>query len=376
MKINIVGKREKLLKVAVDGRAIFNGEGVGQYALNLVKALSVKQEYEKYIFLNRTDPKQIIPKSFSKKINLACNYRHYYGNFYLPWEINKERIDIYHLPHNYSLPFKAKCKKILTLHDIIPYLVDEERDNREFPDKSDYLRIIQKNVQNADKILVDSQCSKDDVLQYLNVEEDNIQVVYPPVSEIFRIIEKDEISKIRARFNLDKNYILYTGRFTYRKNVERLAASFLASNFLGDLVLVGKINPLAQAIKEKYIHPRIKFLNFVTEKELVSLYNGAEMLIFPSLYEGFGYPIIEAFACGCPVITSSVGMVRELPREAVCLIDPLNVGDLKEKIESLAKNNVVRNKMREEGLKCLKKFSFVKFQDTIYKVYEELGKTD
>lgn len=290
----------------------------------------------------------------------------------------------YFEPFFLTLPFfKKEAKKIVTVHDLTPLVFPKY-----FPPglKGKIKWNIQKlSLRNSDFIITDSYSSKKDILKFIKVPEHKIKVAYLAAKENFKY-EKNPFLKqeIVKKYDLPINFILYVGDATWNKNVPRIIE---AVNKLGtDFVIVGKSlsdeslekvdyknewNQDLKKIKELIKNnKRIYRLGFVAEEDLIKLYNAAKVLVMPSLYEGFGLPVLEAMQCGCPVITARAGSLPEIAGNAGIFVDPYNIGDIVLGINKLLANERLQKKLTEAGLKQAKKFSWKKTVDETVKIYE------
>lgn len=241
------------------------------------------------------------------------------------------------------------------------------------------------SVKKAKKVITISKSSKFDIIKEYKIPEEKVVVVYPgikpaayPNSHVYNM------DTIKAKYKLSKNFILFVGTLQPRKNITRLVEAF--SKVLSDekvpqdlqLVIVGKKGWLYEEIlkkpKELDIEEKVKFLDFISDDELSVLYQHAICFILPSLYEGFGLPVLEAMKHRCPVITSNVSSLPEAGGEAALYVDPLSVNDITEKIRKVVNHPEIRKDLKEKSKAQLAKFSWEKTAKETLKVLEEVGK--
>jgi glycosyltransferase involved in cell wall biosynthesis len=333
-------KASSKVKIAVDARMI-NMSGIGTYIQNLMKndcydvALGKESEIK-----NVDDKIEVIDFNasiYGIKEQLKFPYR----------KLKKENIDVLHVPH-YNVPIFYKGKMVVTIHDLI-HLIHPEF----LPNKFAYFYakfMIWIALKKAKKIITVSQSTKNDILARFKVNPDKIEVIPNGVGEEFVNKDRKDIEYLYDKFNIpkDKKILMYVGNLKPHKNLERLLEAYSKTKTKDDtcLVLVGKAfekyNVLGDresklCIKEKVIHTGI-----VTQEELVDLYNLADLFIFPSLYEGFGLPILEALSCGTPVICSNTSSMPEVGGDNTEYFDPYNENELTNKIDEQikAKKNV------------------------------------
>ncbi len=241
------------------------------------------------------------------------------------------------------------------------------------------------SVKKAKKVLTISKSSKFDIIKEYKIPEEKVIVVYPGIKpSAYPRPHVCNMNTIKAKFGISKNFILFVGTLQPRKNISRLIESF--SKVLRDekvphdlqLVIVGKKGWLYEEIlkkpKELDIEEKVKFLDFVSDDELIALYQQAICFILPSLYEGFGLPVLEAMKHGCPVITSNVSSLPEAGGDAALYVDPLDVNDISEKIRKVVNHPEIRKELKEKSKAQLAKFSWEKTAKETLKVLEEVGK--
>jgi len=232
----------------------------------------------------------------------------------------------------------------------------------------------------ADKVLVDSYSVKNELMDRLKVPEEKIHVVPLGVSPGYRVVDnRNLIKSVKEKYGIKKDYILQVGNIEPRKNLPRLFNAFSLvkekTNNSYQLVNVGKKGWLYKEIFEmlnKYgLQEDIIFTEYVPEEDLVLLYNGAELLAYPSLYEGFGLPILEAMSCGTPVITSNVSSMPEVAGKAALLIDPLNGEEIAWAIHKVLTDTELKNRLKNSGLERTAFFSWEKTARQTLEVYQE-----
>lgn len=298
-----------------------------------------------------------------------------------------EKTDLVHYsyfePFFLTLPFFRSKKAVVTVHDLIPLVFPNQ-----FPKGLKGLlkwKIQKKLIQNMNGIITDSNSSRDDIIKYLGIKEDKVRVVYLSASEEFKKInlENSEIEKLRQKYNLPSKFALYVGDVTWNKNLPGLISAIKEINVT--LVMVGsaladnnfdKNNPWNQDLVK--VHDmirndkRIITLGFIDKKDLVSLYNMATVFVMPSFYEGFGLPVLEAMSCGCPVVTSEAGSLKEVGEDAVYRIDPYDINSIANGIGEIYFNTSLAKRFSEKGIERSKKFSLKKMALETAKAYESI----
>lgn len=342
------------MKVAIDARMI-KMSGIGTYIQNLIK----NDCYN--ITLGKKDEVETI----SKKVENIEFDAPIYGikeQLKFPYKrLRKEKIDVLHIPH-YNVPIFYRGKMVVTIHDLTHLIFPEF-----LPNKFAYFYakfMIWIALKKADKVITVSQNTKNDILKMFKVNPDKIEVIYNGVGEEFVKKDKEDIKYLYDKFNIpkDKKIIMYVGNLKPHKNLERLleAYSQIENKENTCLMLVGKAFEKYNVLKDREIelgiNNQVIHTGIVTQEELVDLYNLADLFVFPSLYEGFGLPILEALACGTPVICSNTSSMPEVGGEVVEYFEPLDVKDIKDKIEKYNECNIDKEKVEKQ----LAKFSWKK----------------
>lgn len=296
-------------------------------------------------------------------------------------------IDLIHYPYFdpffITLPRKFQTKTIVTVHDLTPLVFPKH-----FPVgiRGKIKWLIQKSrLKKADLIITDSNCSGRDVGDIVGIPEDKIRTVYLAAGEKFVKLDKGSWTlDIRKKYSLPEQFLLYVGDVTWNKNLPRLIQAVKKTKH--KLVLIGKIwsssiseisnNPwdkdLKFVLKEIENDEQFVKLGFVPDEDLVKICNLATALIMPSIYEGFGLPVLEAMNCGCPVICSRAGSLPEVAGDAALYVDPENRESIKEAIEKIFSTPALRDELKKKGLEQSKRFSSEKMMRDLIKIYEEV----
>ena len=249
------------------------------------------------------------------------------------------------------------CPQVITIHDVIPLRYPEIHSRLKY-----YFRYVLPRIIDASQSIVfNSEATKADVQQYYTCENKPIHVVYPTYNEdVFCRVESWRVEAARIRYGLS-DYVLSVGETRPYKNIRRLIEAFarLQSTALC-LAIVGKINQKDKALesypRELGVGARVKFLGYVPDEDLAALYNGAHAFVFPSLYEGFGLPLVEAMACGCPVVASNVASIPEVCGTSAVYVNPTSVESIAAGIQRVASNDSMRSSLRQSGLKRVRRF--------------------
>ncbi len=355
------------MKVAVDARML-KMSGIGTYIKNLMKndcyqiALGNKADIKE---LNKIDENNIIEfdsKIYGIKEQLKFPYK----------ELKKMKPDILHVPH-YNVPIFYRGKMIVTIHDLTHLKLKQF-----LPNKFAYLYakfMMWIAIKKSSVVLTVSANSKQDILQYFKVNPDKIKVIYNGVGEEFRKKNKDEIDYLYEKYAIPRNkkILMYAGNLKPHKNIEKLLEAFSLledkENYV--LLIVGKAfeNYTILDEKEKQLGIKDYIINTgsLTQEQIIDVYNLADLFIFPSLYEGFGLPIIEALACGTKVISSNTSSLPEVGGDVIEYFDPNNAKEICEKIKSSEQKEFDEEKVE----KWLKKFEWKKISEEVKESFNE-----
>ncbi len=307
---------------------------------------------------------------------------------YLPYAINKSDLDVIHA----SAPFPSQLAqiylnsgtgKVLTIHDLIPLTCPSTvEDKRLFWFFWRTTLNIAKN--RIDTIIAVSNHTKTDCIKYLGIPEEKIKVIYSAADKIFKPIKKDKekIQKyLNSKYGIKYPYILSVGTLEKRKNIPNLLKAFYIlkkAGFNHKLVIVGRLgwkyNKIFDTLEELHLKEDVIFVGYVPDEDLVKLYNTTELFVFPSFYEGFGLPPLEAMACGCPVITSNTSSLPEVVGDAGIMVDPHDPKALANEMQNVLINEGFRANLSKKSLERANLFSWKQTAKETWKVYEEVLK--
>lgn len=311
------------------------------------------------------------------------SYTFFSQNEKLPSTTNVVHIP-YFEPFFLTTPIKKSYPTVVTIHDLTPLIFPQH-----FPPgiKGAIRWQVQKLLtKNMDKIITDSESSKKDIIKIMGVKKEKIHVVYLAAAETFKPIrDRESISKsIKKKYNLPNKFGLYVGDITWNKNLPRLITAIKSSGI--PFVMVGKAlreddfdtsNPWNQdrLICQKLLADAKNIIlpGFVSEDDLLHFYNCAALFTMPSLYEGFGLPILEAMQSGCPVITTKEGSLPEVAGDAAYYVDAYDVTSIQEGIENVFSSDRLQKTLREKGIKQAQRFSWEKTAQATHTVYEQIA---
>lgn len=354
--------------------------GVGTYTFNLISEISKICPNESLSLINYTDHE--VFNSLNKTIvgSFVNNLpkKSYIWNLYLQLKLksNDLDLDIIHSPENASLFTKLHDqKKVITAHDNMAY---------SFPIYSvtgvRYKFLFPEALRTSDRIIAVSNSVKKNLIQMYNLPDDKIKVVYEAADKSFKPLSNKIVENIRQKYNLHFPFILYVGSLEIKKNIPSLIAAFYMikkKNINHKLVITAQkntpnFNDIFKKVVELNIITEIVFIGKVPKEDLPSLYNAADLFVFPSLYEGFGLPPLEAMSCGTPVITSNVYSLPEVVGDAGILVSPYNIDELSNLMYEVLTNNELKSDLAERGLKRAKMFSWKMCAKETLEIYREV----
>jgi len=329
-------------------------------------------------------PRYVIPWG-AYRWRLTTALRHFLG---LSMDRFFAGVDLFHATEH-LLPRFSKVRTVFTLHDLIFLFHPETHKplNRWF-----LTLMMPRFLRAADAIIAVSECTRRDAIRFYGITEEKITVIYEGVSPRFRPASPEAVRAVREKYSLPEHFILYVGTIEPRKNLTALLEAF--HHFLATcsslsapcdlrpatcdlrLVIVGKKGWLYESffhrLRELGLDDRVIFTGYVPDEDLPAIYSAADLFVFPSLYEGFGLPVLEAMACGVPVVCSNTSSLPEVAGDAALLVDPTDVRALAGAMEEVLTDEGKRKEMRERGLRQAAKFSWEKAAAMTLKVYQDV----
>lgn len=343
--------------------------GIGQYAYELLLTIyKQRNSVDTFVVYLKNSPRTDLPESSSTWQYRVIGPKKLWTQFSLPLDLytHAPRPEVFFTPSHYAPRF-SPMPCVTAIMDV-SYL--------HYPRLFKYTDLYQLkqwtgySIKKAKKVFTISKASKSDIIAAYNVSEEKVVVTYPGIKGIVRTkSEKEDMEIIKKKHGIKGEYILFVGTLQPRKNLTRLIEAFSIlkekkDNKNVELVIVGKkgwlYEDILKAPSRFGVKDDVRFLDFIGDEELPSLYKNALFFILPSLYEGFGLPVLEAMANGCPVIVSNVSSLPEAAGEAALYVDPEKVEDIAEKMDSLLQNSSLREELVQKGLKQVKKFSWDK----------------
>jgi glycosyltransferase involved in cell wall biosynthesis len=358
------------MRISVDvSPAVHRRAGLGRYAQELMAALLAVDPDNEYIaFYNRPSEAQVDPP-LDRLPHLTTNLPA------KPWrmsallgqllQVPQDRmfpgVDLFHAT-DHLLPRLSRVKSVFTLHDLVFRFYPESHKplNRWF-----LTLMMPRFLHAADAAIAVSECTKRDAMRLYGVDEAKIRVIYEGVHPRFSRSRPEAVSAARQKYQLPQRYVLCVSTIEPRKNLISLIEAYHAlrkQGTDGPLVIVGKKGWLYESffrrLRELGLEDEVIFPGFVPDEDLPAFYSAAEVFVFPSLYEGFGLPVLEAMACGTPVITSNTSSLPEVAGEAALVIDPTSTEQLAQTMRRMLENEDLRRELRVKGPKQAAKFTW------------------
>ena len=350
------------MRIAFDAKRMLNNPtGLGNHARILADALMRDYPDNEYLFFSPTAKDEFLNQLHGEyemhfpETRSAQAVHSWWRSYGITNDLLKNKVDIYHGISN-ELPFNihgTRIKTVVTIHDLI-FLKHSEQ----YPwiDRQIYTLKTKHAAKHADAIIAVSQETKQDLIDLYKVPERKISVIYPSVDEQFyHIVSENKKAVVKMQYKLPEKYILNVGSFFPRKNQVKVIEAFerVKEEITEDLVLVGSsgymLAEVQKMVTEKKLDGRVHILTTVGNDDLPSIYQSASLFVFPSLFEGFGAPVLEALFSGVPVIASRGGAIAEAAGRESIYIDPQSTEDMADKILSILNDEGQQKRMIESG---------------------------
>lgn len=346
-------------------------ENYSYYLIRELTKLDKKNQYKLYLKLSQ----QIdfnLPANFWKKV---IPWPRLWTQAGLALECLFNLPDLLFIPaHTLPVIRRSSLPTVVTIHGLeYQYLPSYYR----FPQKLYLTRSTEYAVAQATHLIAVSKWTKKELVRHLGADPAKISVIYEGVTADYAKGAAKNAKKVKKKYKIMGDYILFVGTIQPRKNLERLIEAFASlSDLKISLVIAGSLgwmyDKILAAPRRFGVSKQVRFLGFVPEADLPSLYTGALVFCLPSLVEGFGLPVLEAMACGVPVLAARAGALPELVGEAGLLVNPKKVQDIAEALRLLIENQELREGLREKGYRQVKKFSWEKTAEKTIKVFEDI----
>jgi glycosyltransferase involved in cell wall biosynthesis len=368
------------VRIGIDARKLHDF-GIGTYIRNLLLQLARLDRQTEFVLICRPEDRETLAslgENFRPVPETAGNYS-VAEQVKIPLALRREGVTLFHAPH-YVLPPLVTCRSVVTIHDCIHLMFPQYLTNRfalAFARSS-----IAIAARRAIRVLTVSESSKRDILRFVDVPPGKIDVIYNSYDERFAIEPREEdVVRVRERYQLHDPFVLYAGNVKPHKNLERLIEAFDLVRARGldrlKLVLIGdeisKYAALRRAVHQHRLHKHVRFLGYMPYETLAVMYRLAGVFVFPSLYEGFGLPPLEAMASGTPVVTSNVSSLPEVAGNAAVLVDPYDPEAIADAIYRVLTDDVLRCGLRQKGLARAREFSWEASVGRVREIYGQVN---
>ena len=368
------------MRIGIDATAMpFNRLGAGNYIFNLVDGLAkIDVENQYFVFAK---PSHITEWNIHQPnfhfLPSASGYRPLcliWEQSILPMLLWQYKIDVLHSPH-YTIPLFSPCRKVVTFHDMIFFLYPELHG---LTKRIFFRTMMSMSSRRADEIITISENTARDVIALLPVKPEKVHAIPLAAGSNYRpMTDRSAIDRICDQHGLQNGeYILFVGALEPRKNIPVLLHSYqnlLDRGIHKKLAVVGKkgwmFDEIFNTVQKLKMEDNVVFPGYVSEQDLPYLYNGACLFVYPSLYEGFGLPILEAMSCGIPVLTSNISSMPEIVGNSALLVDPRDPKQLAEVMEQVLTDNVLNDSLKERGVRRAAEFSWERTARETLQVY-------
>jgi glycosyltransferase involved in cell wall biosynthesis len=363
------------MKIAFDLRRIGN-PGIGRYMKCLAESIAAQAPEHEYLLILPPESEHLVHAPNAQKLCTGLKYYSFREQFELPRILSRHRVDLLHSPH-FLLPLVRPCPAVATIHDVI-YLACPE-DLPSLSGRLYYRTMMNACARMATCLITDSEHSGNEIVRYLHADPAKIEIVYPAVDPFFQSgADPAEVISARSRFGLDREYILCVGIYKPRKNHTRLLKAFqllLTHGAQSQLVIAGPMGEgesvLRRLSQELGIAQHVSFTGFVHDADLRAIYSGARVCVCPSLYEGFGFTVLEAMACGTPVACSSSTSLPEVAGKAALYFDPHKPEEMAVQLCRAFSDDAVRASLIADGRSNLLRFNWAETARQTLAVYHQ-----
>ncbi len=363
------------MRIAFDLRRIGN-PGIGRYMKCLSESVIVQAPEHEYLLILPPEGEHLIHAPNAQKLCTSLKYYSFREQFELPRILSRHKVDLLHSPH-FLLPLVRPCPAVATIHDVIYMACPGDLPSRA---GRQYYRIMMNACSRmATRIITDSEHSRNEIVRYLHTDPEKIEVIYPAVDPFFHSeTDSTRIASVRSRFGIDRDYVLCVGIYKPRKNHAGLLTAFskmLDSGCQAQLVVAGPMGegePVLQRLAREFgIAEHVIFTGFVNDADLRALYFGARVYACPSVYEGFGFTVLEAMACGTPVVCSSATSLPEVAGKAALYFNPHNPEEMASQLLRALSGDALRASLIAEGHRNLLRFNWKETARQTLEVYHQ-----
>lgn len=374
------------MRIGIDAR-MYSTEftGIGRYVYELVKQLTLIDDKNEYVlFMNEPEYSKFVESRRVKKMLVKAKHYSVREQLGYLWALRRANLDLMHFTH-FNAPILYRKPSVVTIHDLTLSFFPGKKMNSAFY-RMAYNTVLKAAVRNARRVIAVSENTKADLVEIAGTSPSKVEVIYEGVGEEFGPRgDKETQENLHRKYSITRDFLLYTGVWRGHKNLVNLVRAFalLREGEEGhdlQLVITGEEDPyypeVKRTVKELGLEHHVIYTGMVPEKELVALYQTATAYVFPSLYEGFGLPPLEAMRCGTPVVASKVSCIPEICGEASAIyFDPYDPEDICNSIRKVLLDESLQKELRECGLKHSLKFSWEKMAQKTLEIYNDILET-
>lgn len=353
--------------IGFDARAVYNNSarGIGNYEHHLLSAMMAYDGFDFRFYYEREGSGK--PFALSERVQ-DCRLSIRGSRFYtweqmaLPWALRRDRVDLYHAAAN-TAPWWQPCPMVVTIHDVLLYRIDDDESGHFL---FYWRKVLPHCVARARKIITVSEFSRQDLIDAWGVPPEKVQAIHSGRDTYYHRLPQEELSLLRAKYQLPERFIFALGAQAPRKNTVRVVEAFrvLKRECKSDCALVisglqpGMQDQLRLTLQDDPLAKDIVLLGFIEREHLRVLYNAASAFVYASLYEGFGFPLLEAMACGAPVAASNRTSLPEIAGDAALFFDPENVEEMAVCLHRLLDDRQLAETMRAKGYERCQRFDW------------------
>lgn len=375
------------MRIGLDMRPLqtaHRGAGIGTYTFNLVRQLMRLENADEWLYLTLSDipiDDLQLPTPFPVRRPAGRQHVAFWDQLLLPTDVLRSRADVFHATGGLTqvweicAPYFQPCRTVVTVQDLHPLILPQFRfiaDTRAF-------KWQMKALKKAAQLIAVSQNTKQDIMRFLDIPAERITVIPMAPGDHFKVLDEQVVQNVLDQYQLKRPFVLYVGNYNVHKNIELLVDAWARLDTPVDLAIAGTLSTfpdsfkdrIAQTGRQEYVH----FLGSVPyySEALIALYNAAAAFVFPSLYEGFGLPVVEAMSCGCPVIAARRGSLPEVVGDAGILIEPDDVQATADALQRLIDDPAWHATLRERGFRHVEHFSWDRTARETLAVYHQVA---
>ncbi len=366
--------------IGIDASRAVGGQRTGTeaYAWFLLRALiplAGGEGHTIHLYFNAAPPPDLFPSGEHVE-EVVIPFARLWTHVRLAAELQQRPPDVFFTPAH-VIPLSYHGRSAATVHDLGYHYFPEAHPQRQLA----YLKwSTRHNGRRANRVFADSQTTMDDLVRFDGIPAEKIEVVYPGIDPDLQRTDGDAITAVCQKYHITPPYFLYISTLHPRKNLERLVQAFAQSNLSHRLVLAGKKGWLSQPILDTIanlqspISAKIMLPGYIADEDKAALISGATAVLYPSLYEGFGFPILEAQVCGVPVLTANSSSCPEVAGDAALLVDPSDINAITEGMIQLAQDDTVRQTLVTRGHANIPRFSWEKTAQQVLQALEVVGR--